>query len=233
MTRDELVFYCRAIQQNRFRYSAFGREANRTLRTLLVPARNAIPAWVANRQSTFLDTLAKDGLAVPDTVPFDTKDWKPFKYTDLFDIVRGQGPSLADAKDNPGPVPYVTASDKNNGVSAWTSLEAKHPGECLSIAIDGSVGEVFFQPIPFCANTAVVALVPKQLISKAGLFFMAALIRREGKLKYGYGRKWGLGRMQSSEVRLPVNEDGMPDWGYMQTVVQALPSHLPLRAVGA
>lgn len=155
----------------------------------------------------------------------DTKEWKPFKYTDLFDIVRGKGPSLADAQDNPGPVPYVTASDKNNGVSACTSLEAKHPGGSLTVATNGSVGECFVQPEAFLASSDVAVLVPKGEIPAEGLFFIATLIRREGKLKYGYGRKWGLGRMQDSEMRLPVDEAGQPDWAYMTSFIHALPSH--------
>lgn len=46
----------------------------------------------------------------------------------------------------------------------------------------------------------------------------------------GYGRKWALGRMQDSEVRLPVDETGQPDWSYMKEFVRALPSHSLLAA---
>lgn len=224
MTRDQLLFYAACLRANRYRFS-YGRQANRTLPGLLVPALTDVPAWVAWRAPNELDNMADTGLPTVNTAPIDTSTWKPFKYTDLFDIVRGKGPSLAEAKDNPGSVPYVTASDKNNGVSAWTAAEAEHPGDCLSVAIDGSVGEVFYQPSAFCGNTAVVALVPHEPITKAALLFIAALIRREGKLKYGYGRKWGLGRMQNSEVMLPVTDTGEPDWDYMSKLVEGLPSY--------
>lgn len=40
------AYYCICITENRHRYGAFGREANRTLRTLLVPKRADVPAWV-------------------------------------------------------------------------------------------------------------------------------------------------------------------------------------------
>ncbi|MCK4793440.1 MAG: restriction endonuclease subunit S, partial [Desulfobacteraceae bacterium] len=38
MTDNERLFYCVCLGKNRFKYSAFGREANRTLSTLQVPA---------------------------------------------------------------------------------------------------------------------------------------------------------------------------------------------------
>lgn len=40
------AYYCICITENRHRYGAFGREANRTLRTLMVPSRADVPAWV-------------------------------------------------------------------------------------------------------------------------------------------------------------------------------------------
>lgn len=45
MTLEEMFFYCTCIKANQFRYS-YGRQANRTLRNLPVPARDAIPSWV-------------------------------------------------------------------------------------------------------------------------------------------------------------------------------------------
>ncbi|TSA57629.1 hypothetical protein D4R42_01215 [bacterium] len=46
MTLDMKLYYCKCIEANRFRYSTFGREANRTLHTLLVPNLESIPSWV-------------------------------------------------------------------------------------------------------------------------------------------------------------------------------------------
>jgi hypothetical protein len=44
-TLDELLYYCTCIKYNRYRYS-YGRQANKTLKDLLVPAKTEIPAWV-------------------------------------------------------------------------------------------------------------------------------------------------------------------------------------------
>ena len=43
------IFYCKCISMNRSKYSAFGREANKTLKYLEIP--DTVPEWV--KKSTF------------------------------------------------------------------------------------------------------------------------------------------------------------------------------------
>lgn len=54
------LFYCLCIRANLHRYGAFGREANRTLRTLNVPARAGIPKWVADSSHKVLEEWQHD-----------------------------------------------------------------------------------------------------------------------------------------------------------------------------
>ena len=61
MSMSEKLYICLCIEHNRFRYSAFGREANRTLRTLPVPARDEFPPWV----STFDIGVLKTDFSAP------------------------------------------------------------------------------------------------------------------------------------------------------------------------
>lgn len=60
MTLDVKFYYCLCIETNRFRYSTFGREANRTLHLLLVPKIEAIPSWVNGIAKKSLDELKAD-----------------------------------------------------------------------------------------------------------------------------------------------------------------------------
>jgi len=46
LERLGMAFSAERHEANRFRYSTYGREANRTLRTLLVPKRKSVPSWV-------------------------------------------------------------------------------------------------------------------------------------------------------------------------------------------
>lgn len=64
MSLDVKLFYCLCIEANRFRYSTYGREANRTLKTILVPALDALPSWVSGATKRAIDDLNADLRAV-------------------------------------------------------------------------------------------------------------------------------------------------------------------------
>lgn len=62
MTFQEKIYYCMCIKANKYRYN-YGRQANRTLRDILVPARKEIPRWVVSNdfktlyKKEFLETI--------------------------------------------------------------------------------------------------------------------------------------------------------------------------------
>lgn len=66
MTLDQKLYYCLCIEANRFRYSTFGREANRTLKYLTVPAPECVPVWVQGTTVAAVKELSRDLLAVVD-----------------------------------------------------------------------------------------------------------------------------------------------------------------------
>lgn len=47
LTDPEKLYYCACLRANRYRYN-YGRQANRTLKDILIPRREEIPAWVNN-----------------------------------------------------------------------------------------------------------------------------------------------------------------------------------------
>ena len=82
-------------------------------------------------------------------------EWKEFKYTDLFEMTRGQGGKAGDAKQSPGNNPYIGASAENNGVTFWTSLEPTETEGAITVSNNGSVGSAFYQEKPFLASSDV------------------------------------------------------------------------------
>jgi len=60
MSLEAKLFYCLCIEANRFRYSTYGREANRTLPTVLVPARDGVPPWIEGANARALSELCSD-----------------------------------------------------------------------------------------------------------------------------------------------------------------------------
>lgn len=64
MSLDEKLYYCLCIEANRFRYSTFGREANRTLKNLMLPRRESLPEWVNGSGRQALADLTRDLAAI-------------------------------------------------------------------------------------------------------------------------------------------------------------------------
>lgn len=55
MSLPQKLYYCMCIRANKYRYN-YGRQANRTLRDIMVPAMDEIPDWV----SATLPTVVSD-----------------------------------------------------------------------------------------------------------------------------------------------------------------------------
>jgi len=219
MTLQEKLFYCACIYVNKFRYN-YGRQANRTLKDILIPELSEIPRWVSTISDFNFDDQAQPFIKNrrPD---LEVKKWKWFVYQDLFDIERGQGPRKKDV-DGVGSTPIVTSSDSNNGWTSLSSVEPFHEGNTISVNRDGSVAESYYQPLPFCSSEAVHIFKSKFEMNKYVALFMTTLIRRE-KYRYNYGRKWGIARMNKSLIKLPADGKGNPDYKFMEQYIKSLP----------
>lgn len=60
MSLEVKLFYCLCIEANRFRYSTYGREANRTLKSLQVPKLESVPEWVSGLAEKAVAELSGD-----------------------------------------------------------------------------------------------------------------------------------------------------------------------------
>lgn len=220
MTFAQKLYVCLCIRHNRFRYSAFGREANRTLRTLPVPAPESFPEWVAEMDT---DRISKNFAAPAESKPVPALapgKWEEFALADIFNLEKGK--RLTKAAMAVGDTPFIGAIASNNGVRQRIASEPLHPGNVITVSYNGSVGEAFYQPAPFWASDDINVLYPKFEMDPALGMFLCAIIRRE-KYRFNYGRKWGLEKMRVSRIRLPVVSKGKPDWAFMRRYIQTLP----------
>lgn len=217
MSLNEKVFYCKSIELNRFRYTSHGREANVTLDTLPVP--DEVPKEFLNIRVD-LSKPAASTTPLKQTLQLKPENWQWFRYDQLFTIERGRGARVGDVKEE-GRVPFITSIDQNNGLKGYVNAEAAHQGNVITVNRNGSVGEAFYQPKPFCSTEDVHVFVPKFDLTQNVAMFLVALIKKE-KYRYSYGRKWGLGRMNESLIKLPV-KNGQPDFEFMDNYIKSLP----------
>jgi len=216
MTFVEKLYVCLSIRHNRFRYTAFGREANRTLRTLPVPTKDEFPEWLGDLDLSEMEGEYRSPQSVQAAPQLNVSNWRLFRLSHLFEIKKGI--RVTKANMHPGATPFISAIDSNNGVRQFIDLPPSHPGNVITVNYNGSVAEAFYQPEPFWASDDVNVLYPKFELDAVIAMFLCTIIRRE-KYRFNYGRKWSLERMNESEVRLPTDAGGSPDWTWMRQYI--------------
>lgn len=216
MSFIEKLFYCKAIEANRFRYTSHGREANITLNTLLVPEK--MPEEFMNLDLKEVTVSSKS--LQDDKIELNWKNWKNFKYDDVFIIKKGKRLTKEDFIG--GTTPFIGAIDSNNGYRDFIGQPPNHQENTITVNYNGSVGEAFYQPSAFWASDDVNVLYPKFRFNKYIAMFIIPLIKNE-KYRFNYGRKWESDRMRESIIKLPVNQFGEIDIDFMENYIKSLP----------
>lgn len=217
MTDVVKLYYCACIRANRYRYN-YGRQANRTLKDILVPCPTDIPPWVHGADVAVFDG-ADAPCSVSQVAELKTSDWQPFKLSNMFSLRKGK--RLTKANMTAGNIPFIGSTDSKNGITAMIGQVPIHKGNTISVSYNGSVAEAFYQPTPFWATDDVNVLYPNFDMTPAISLFLCTVIRQE-KYRFNYGRKWHLERMEQSIIKLPTDQAGQPDWVFMENYVKTM-----------
>ena len=217
MTFNEKVFYCKAIELNRKKYTSHGREANKTLDTLLVPAK--VPDKFAQMQIVVLDNTSQESIENKKN-SLDIEQWKSFPLTDIFNVKGSKTTPLLELEEyGSGKYPYVTTRAINNGVAGFYNFYTED-GNVLTI--DSAVlGYCAYQELPFSASDHVEKLIPKFDMNKFSALFLVTVLNQE-QYRYNYGRKCSQTRMQKINIKLP-EKNGKPDFQLMEDYIKTLP----------
>jgi hypothetical protein len=214
------LYYCQCIEHNRFRFTTFGREANYTFDSLLVPDLDDIPEYV--KEETLFAYQAKfKQKPTNKSLPLNTDNWKWFSYNKLFSIEKGKRLTKADMTR--GTINYIGATDSNNGITAKISNDEHiYKENTITVSYNGSIAEAFYQAEPFWATDDVNVLYPKFTLNQYIAIFLCTLIEKE-KYRFNYGRKWDKKMMLESKIKLPAISNDTPDWQYIENYIKALP----------
>lgn len=158
---------------------------------------------------------------IVDIPALNEKEWAHFKMPQIFSMIQ-RGKRLKNADHIPGTIPYVSSTANNNGVDDY--IEATRGtrvfGDCISLANSGSVGTAFYEPFDFVASDHVTALKTEGLSSFAYLF-MTATIEKQGS-NFNFNREINDARIKNMQVMLPVDNNGDPDYEYMEQYAKNL-----------
>ncbi len=148
----------------------------------------------------------------------ETKAWKWFRYDQIFEIKKGKRLTKADMVD--GDIPYIGATDSNNGITARVSnSEHLHSANTITVSYNGSIAEAYYQTKMFWATDDVNVLYPKFEMTPFSALFLTTIINKE-KYRFNYGRKWDKELMQVSKIKLPIDKTENPDWQWIENYVQ-------------
>ena len=174
----------------------------------------------------------------------NVENWKEFKLTDIF-IIKGGFYNKKPEHSCPGDIPFLASTESNNGVTeyysltdikSWDkvgnpddSLEKKmYPGNCIAVTVNGSVCNAFYQSRDFtCSHDITVLYAIDHELTLTQALFICTIIMGE-KYRWSYGRKpHDVKKFGRSIIKLPVVEDGSPDWIFMDSYIKSL-NHKPL-----
>jgi hypothetical protein len=214
MTLQEKLYHCMCLKANAYRYN-YGRSAEKTLRDIELP--DIIPEWVHTAPiSPYTTANANSALSLREVV-----DWREFELDQLFDFVKGKRLRKEDMLE--GGTNYLGAISENNGVRQSIDAPAIFKENCITVNYNGSVGEAFYQSVPFWATDDINVLYAKGWTLNKYIALFITTVIKANRYKFSYGRKWTMEKMKKSPVKLPVTAKGSPDWAYMERYIRALP----------
>ena len=225
------LLYIAAIIQTATKMYSYSYTINSTrLKNLkiMLPIKDKEPDW------DYIDTYISNIISetekkikftshdmVDDTRTLEDLTWRQFKMDDVFIIESGVRLTKADMK--PGNIPFIGASDSNNGITTFTSTKnASLDSNVLGVNYNGSVVENFYHPYEAVFSDDVKRLKLKNHPNnKHVLLFMKAVILQQ-KVKYAYGYKFNATRMKEQIIILPTKGDGSPDYDFMEQYMKRI-----------
>ncbi|MEE0363170.1 MAG: restriction endonuclease subunit S [Prevotella sp.] len=167
------------------------------------------------------DIYLRKGVEMNKSFSLIDQQWKEFFLEDVVIINSGKRLTKADMKL--GDMPFIGASEANNGITMFTSSSNESlDSNVLGVNYNGSVGFSFYHPYKalFSDDVKRVKWIDETHNNRYTLLFLSTAIRQQ-KDKYAYGYKFNAQRMKRQKVLLPVTKEGLLDWQFMEDYMKA------------
>lgn len=154
--------------------------------------------------------------------------WKEFRIGDLFDI----HPTKAYKLNNrylfveDGINPVVVNSCQNNGVGGFTNNECTENANMITFSDTTSADSIFYHNNKFVGYPHVQGLYPigkykSEWDEYTYLFFVTLFRTKAINLNYDYVNKFTRESAKEIMIKLPVDDNGGPDFNYMREFMKA------------
>ena len=144
------------------------------------------------------------------------RKWKEFFLEDVVSINGGKRLTKADMQL--GYMPFIGASEMNNGITAFTSSRNESlDSNVLGVNYNGSVGFSFYHPYEaiFSDDVKRIKWLDSSHNNRYTLLFLSTVIGQQ-KCKFAYGYKFNAQRMKRQKILLPISANDTIDWQFME-----------------
>lgn len=155
--------------------------------------------------------------------------WKEFRVGDLISsIYKAKAinkDDLSEADTEYDSIRYITRTAEDNGCELH-AVRSELPANIIEVGNAISIGDTtatcFYQDEDFITGDHMVVVRADSWLNKYTGLFIVAMLRGE-QYKYSYGRAFLMDRIKDTVLKLPVDQDGNPDWQFMEDYIKALP----------
>lgn len=150
-------------------------------------------------------------------------NWKNFLLCDLFPtLVAGKSKGLNHIEKSDSGISYLGATNQNNGVLCFVCRDKStiQKGNCIAFIRngEGSMGYSVYKAEDFIATSDMTLGYNDHLNRYTGTFITTIADRVRGKYNFGYKRS--ANRLSKEIITLPVDNNGSPDWEYMENYMR-------------
>lgn len=228
LNRYNAMFLVTILDLERYRYS-YGRKYRSNLSKVKIklPAtKEGKPDW--DFMTNYIKSRRYKKLKTKNTslnVSIDVKGWGKFRLEDLFDqIYRGETNVKADLKivdySDENSMALVTRTAENNGIDCYVDIrDVNRVEKGNALTIGDTTATIFYQPNRFVTGDHMVVCRAKWLNQYTGLFVKTILDQEN--YRYNYGRAFKTEIIKETYIKLPIKEDGTPDWLLMEEIIKS------------
>ena len=145
----------------------------------------------------------------------DEKEWKEYALEKLFSVSAGKRLTNADKID--GNRPFIGATDNSNGITGFVgNSNSSCDKNILGVNYNGAPCIAFYHPYECIFTDDVKRLhLLHHEDNEYVLFFFKTIVMQQ-RTKYSYGYKFKEKRMLRQKLMIPIDDDGKPDYEYME-----------------
>ena len=158
-----------------------------------------------------------------EAVSLEGRKWRGFRIGELFRIEQGKCSKANELRRDKPEIPYLGATNRNNGVLDFVEADPKfmQKGNCIAFIKDGegSMGYAVYKAEDFIATTNMALGYAPFLDRHTGIFITTVADKVRGKYSYNYKRNEE--RLKNEMIQLPVTDSGLPNWQFMHNFMLA------------